>query len=129
LQVATQDRAFTRFAQYWLPVLAYVAVIFGLSAQPNLVVPLHFPNADKVAHLLEYSVLGILTVRALRSTRWLAGALAGGLVALSLGMLVGASDETFQRLIPGRESSALDFLADTVGLTLAQVLYLAVRRG
>ena len=117
-----------RVAGAWLPVLAYVALIFGLSSQPRLQSPFHFANGDKVAHTLEYGGLGFLLVRALRKHgRWSAP-LAGGLLALAIGMAIGGVDENYQRLIPGRECSTLDWLADSGGLTLAQLAYLAIRQ-
>ena len=48
------------FVRFWLPVVAYVGLIFTLSAQPGLQPPMHFQYADKVAHICEYGVLGFL---------------------------------------------------------------------
>ncbi len=123
-----RHRAKNVFLRYWLPVLLYVGVIFALSSQPNLQPPLHFTYADKVAHLCEYGILGVLLARAVRGMARLDWALTAALLALLLGMVVGISDELFQSLIPGRESSAFDFLADTAGLVLAQLIYVAVVR-
>jgi VanZ family protein len=109
-------------------VLAYVSLIFFVSSRPHLRTPLKFRNADKLAHVVEYGGLGVLAARALGSTARFHGALRGGSVALVLGMAVGASDEVFQAGIPGRESSVFDFLADSTGLILALLLYLALRR-
>ena len=50
------------------------------------------------------------------------------LLALSFGILVGTGDEYFQSFVPGRQSSPFDLLADTVGLILAQLVYLAFTR-
>ena len=54
---------FKLFILFWAPVLLYVSVIFGLSAQPNLKPPLSFENADKFFHMLEYGGLGFLLAR------------------------------------------------------------------
>ena len=113
----------SRFTRYWLPVLVYVAVIFSLSAQPNLKPPLPFPNSDKLLHLLEYGVLGLLLTRALRARLPARRPLAVAVVALALGSAVGAADETFQRSVPGRQSSAFDWAADTAGVALAQAAF------
>ena len=43
-------------------------------------------------------------------------------------MAVGASDEIFQSFVPGRDSSVYDFLADSGGVLLAQLLYLFFAR-
>ena len=119
---------FHRFMRYWLPVLVYLTVIFSVSAQPNLQTPMPFRNSDKLWHLLEYAGLGLLLGRALRAG--LRGRVALVVVAASLaiGSLIGAADETFQRNIPGRVSSALDWAADTVGVALAQGLILWLGR-
>ena len=115
------------FLWYWLPVFGYVALIFVLSAQPNLQSPFHFQNGDKLAHVLEYGGLGILLARALHGARPASAALAVSLTALLIGMAIGISDELFQAHVPGRDSNPLDFLADTTGLVLAQVLFLAAQ--
>jgi len=111
------------FFQFWLPLLAYVALIFTLSAQPYLKPPLQFENSDKVMHLLEYGGLGILLLRVVRSSQPRRGLAA--IAALAIGMALGALDEKFQAFIPGRDSSVFDWLADSVGVGLAQVLGLA----
>ena len=116
------------FLSAWLPVFAYIAVIFILSSQPGLKPPFRWANGDKLAHTLEYGGLGFLLVRALRSGPTAMGPVAGGVLALVIGMTVGATDETYQRFVPGRESSVLDWFADTGGLILAQLAWLALKR-
>lgn len=112
-----------RFVTHWLPVLLYLAMIFMLSSQPHLAPPLHFSNADKLFHLMEYGGLGVLLAR-------LIGALRGGpfrvgvaLVALAVGSAVGATDECYQSIVPGRQSSVFDWMADTSGCALAQLAW------
>lgn len=113
---------------YWLPVLAYVILIFSLSSIPNLAPPFHFRNSDKMVHVMEYSILGFLLTRALRTIPAWQGAAAGAGLALLIGSAVGALDEIFQKGTPGRESSPFDWIADTLGLTLAFLLYLWYQR-
>ncbi len=116
------------FVQYWLPVLLYVCLIFALSSQSNLKPPLDFAYSDKLAHALEYAILGLLLARAVRAAAMLEWPLTAALLALSLGMIVGVADELFQSAIPGRDSSAFDFMADAVGLALGQLVYVALAR-
>ena len=115
---------FQLFLWFWVPVLAYVAVIFSLSAQPNLSPPLKFDNADKLMHMIEYGVLGFLLSRALRATARIRRALWVALIVVAIGALIGMSDELFQSTVPGRDSSVQDWLADFTGLLFAQLVYL-----
>ena len=119
---------FMMFLLYWLPVLAYITVIITLSAQPYLEPPIKFQNADKFYHVLEYFGLGVLVARAIRATMRLSLPLFAALIALSIGIVVGTGDEYFQSFIPGRQSSAFDLLADTIGLLVAQLVYLVFAR-
>lgn len=116
------------FARYWLPVLAYVSLIFVLSAQPGLHPPVKFQNSDKLAHMVEYGVLGWFLVRALRAALPARSWVFTSMLALGLGLVIGAGDEIFQSFVPGRDSTVFDWLADGTGLTFAQLAYLAVAR-
>ena len=124
-----ERRFFALFMGFWLPVLLYLSLIYWLSAQPHLQVPLHFRNSDKVAHVAEYLVLGLLTVRALRATLRVSRPLFAALMAIAFVMLAGASDEYHQSFVPGRTCDFFDFVADTVGGTLAQFLYVFFVKG
>ncbi|HEY6193413.1 MAG TPA: VanZ family protein [Candidatus Eisenbacteria bacterium] len=117
------------FLTRWLPVLAYVALVFTLSAQPNLSVPGTFRYRDKVAHLLEYGGLAWLVQRAARDTWPGAGPARRALVALLAVTVIGACDERSQRGVPGRDSSVYDWLADTTGASLATALSAVLSRG
>lgn len=122
------ERTFQLLARYWLPVLAYVTLIFVLSAQPGLRPPVPWEGSDKLAHLLEYAGLGIVLVRAIRGTSRFHGTFSGPVVVLVLGMLVGVADELFQATVANRDSSVMDFIADTAGLVLSQMVYLMFKR-
>jgi len=116
------------FAWTWLPILAYVALIFTLSSQQNLAPPFHFSEGDKLAHTLEYGGLGMLLARGIRKRTRLKGPLAGGLAAVLVGFLIAAADEFWQAHVPGRNSNVLDWFADANGLVLAQLAFLAIRQ-
>lgn len=111
------------FARFWLPALAYMGLIFTLSAQPHLTPPLRFFGADKVYHALEYFVLGLLVVRALRATRPVARYRTLAFGAVLVVALYAASDELHQYLVPGRSCDAFDWLADVTGGILAPLAY------
>jgi len=124
-----ERKFFILFMGFWLPVLAYVTTIFALSAQPNFTPPLRFTSADKLLHLGEYLVLGILLVRALRATLRVSRPLFAAVIAISAVVVIGAADENFQRLIPGRQCELLDFLADVSGGTIGQFVYVLFVKG
>jgi VanZ family protein len=105
----------------WLPVAGFVALIFFLSAQPYLAIPGTFEYRDKVAHMLEYGILGLLVWRAARHTWPAQKPLNRAILVLLAVSALGACDEKFQASIPGRESSIYDWLADTTGALLAQL--------
>lgn len=100
----------------WLPVLAWMGLIFFLSAQPDLPRP---PGGvlvlllSSLAHVVEYGVLAVLVARALGPgpRAWPA--------ALALVLLYALSDELHQAFVPGRTPDAWDIAADAAGALLA----------
>ena len=118
-----QRRFFILFMGFWLPALVYVTAIFALSSQSYLRPPLQLNLSDKVIHVAEYLVLGLLLVRALRATLRVSRPLFAAMIAIGLVVLVGAADEYYQSFIPGRTSDVLDFTADVVGGAIAQWAY------
>jgi len=110
------------FLRYWLPVFAYIALIFTLSSIHGASIPTFGPGVDKLEHLLEYSLFGLLAGRAIRFTlgptkRRLAAAVA----TMGMGAMVGALDELYQRGVPGRSSDVRDWIVD-VGAVAITVL-------
>ena len=107
---------------YWVPVALYAGAIFFLSAQSHP--EEHLPSfllkdvSDKVLHAVEYAVLGGLCYRAFRwglSEQMAARAL---IIAIVTASLYGVTDEVHQLFVPFRESSWLDWLADTIGAAI-----------
>ncbi len=110
------------FFHYWLPVVLYVGLIFSASSIPGRDVPVLFPYMDKLEHLAEYSLFGLLLGRAFRFT---VGGQRGRLWAFAtvgLGGTVGALDELYQRLTPGRMSDVRDWAVDFTAVLLAVLL-------
>ncbi len=114
--------AFRQLLWYWLPVLIYISLIFYFSSLSNPPAPLHFPNADKVEHLCEYGLFGLLLGRAIRHSLAPYSALAAVVMTVALVMIVGASDEYYQRFVPGRDSDPLDWATDSTAGLLSQLL-------
>ena len=100
----------------WGPVLAWMLVIYAISSIGNL------PKVDrgpidtlmhKSAHLLEYAILAVLLVRAMRSDRPIGRREI--VIALIVVALYGASDEWHQSFVNGRDSEAWTVGLDTIG--------------
>lgn len=103
----------------WLWPLAVAAAVFWASSHSRLAAPEFtswMENFDKLVHFSVYGLLATLTLRVTRgrSAPW---------VALVVVSLFGVSDEWHQSFVPGRASSAADWVADTLGAALAVSLY------
>ena len=133
-------------AWYWLPPLAWMAVIWGGSSDLGSadrtlglvawLVQTLFPGATpaqvalahgvirKVGHLAEYAILAALWFRALRSALrlepgWSAFAALGVSVAWAI------TDELHQAFVPSRTASPVDVVIDTTGALLAVLTFYA----
>ena len=107
------------FSRYWLPVLAYIALIFLVSSIHGNAIPSPFPYVDKVAHLMEYGLLGLLAGRAIRFTMSGRSALVIAIATILFGSLIGAIDENYQRFTPGRDCDFMDWVTDTFAVALS----------
>ena len=118
------------FLRYWLPVLVYVAIIFAVSSIANLTPPVRWKNADKLSHLIEYSALGFLLVRAFFGSRIFAGAPALRAAGRSRpGWRRGWPTRSSRPGSSGRVSSVEDFRADALGVLIGTVVYAAGQAG
>lgn len=128
------------FARYWLPALAWMALIWALSTDvgsaehtSGILLPLLtwlLPGANpsqlglahgmirKLGHVTEYAVLALLWLRALRAERRLALATSAW-VALAVAVAWAILDELHQATVGTRTPSAADVVIDAVGATLA----------
>ena len=120
-----------RFLWCWLPPLAWMALIFVLSAQPDL------PGAPgpwldtllkKTGHALSYGLLAWLYWRALRQRFQATATLR--VVSAGLAVAYALSDEYHQTFVPGRNGRLSDVVVDGVGASAAMWLdcWLARRR-
>jgi VanZ family protein len=113
------------FVLVWGPFLAALAFVFWLSSMSSV------PGAeyfwDKLLHATGYAGLGVLALRAFH----------GGLSPLRLKptlwatltvVLWAISDEIHQSFVPGRDATAGDVVADTVGFGLSVLLVLGATR-
>ena len=100
----------------WLPLVGWMALIFLLSAQPDLPQPesgcldLLISNG---AHIFVFGVLAFLWARALGERPH------GLLLAFALSLVFALSDEFHQSFVPGRCADPLDLVWDALGAALA----------
>jgi len=109
----------------YAPALAVMALIFGLSAQPDLSSGLGAWDTllRKLAHVTIYAVLWLTVARA---TQW-----RQPLLATVIALLYAISDEVHQSFVAGRHGTPVDVAIDAVGIGLAILAwaYAARRRG
>jgi len=142
-------RPASEIARAWLWVVAWIAVVqifasgsFSASETSRFIGPLLrwlFPNADaesvatahfairKAGHLVEYAILALLTLRALRSSfdrplAWLAAA------SLVLALVVAVVDESRQAAAANRTGALSDVALDIAGAASALALAGTARR-
>jgi len=100
-------------AGLWVPVFAYMALIFAISAQPDP--PLPSQVSDKQGHSLGYMGLTITVGRALAGGAASGATLPVAAGAWAIAATYAASDEWHQSFVPGRTSDFRDWLADAAG--------------
>jgi len=114
----------TRSSTYWnwLPAVAWAGVIFWLSGrsdikEPGIWLPPHF---DKLVHFGLYAILAGWCYLAARRGGWSANTAA--FLAMALASAYGITDEWHQSMVPGRDVSIWDWVADTAGGATAWLL-------
>jgi hypothetical protein len=113
-----------KWIKWWLPVLVWMGVIFAgssIGSLPRVGGKITDGMAHRVAHVLEFTVLGVLTLRALSKDKSLTKREI--IMALIIVALYGASDEFHQRFTPGRSSEASAVLFDVAGGALGVWVY------
>lgn len=108
----------------WVPVLAYMGLLFMLSAQPAGTGPGFFPAwiaeaPDWLQHGIAYAGLALVTLRATSSGRWRGVTSRAVAAAWAIALVYGASDEWHQSFVPGRVPDLGDVAADAAGAALA----------
>jgi VanZ family protein len=103
----------------WAPVVLWAAVIFALSAVPNLSTDLGVWDTilRKCAHAAEYAVLALLLFRALGRE----------LPVFLIGLAYAVTDELHQEFVRGRHASPFDVAMDAAGLALGLLILHATR--
>ena len=116
---------------YWVPVGLYAGAIFYFSAQshPEDQLPsfLFKQISDKVLHAVAYGILSLLCDLAFRRAAGPAAARQAVVLAIVTASLYGITDEVHQSFVPLRDSSWLDWLADTIGAAVGAVSWRFIR--
>ena len=98
--------------------ILYMALILTLSSLPAQTLPKTWLlNWDKLIHLIQYFILGVLAMKSLKKINF-----NSVILVIIFGMLFGSIDEFLQSFISGRFSSVLDVLADTIGTAIGALL-------
>ena len=107
-------RAWRTLLSAWVPVVAWAALIFAFSAQPNLT---FVPDAGldfvvrKVGHMVVFGVLALVAWRAIARDDALAASVGMGDRADVLCTPI--SDELHQGFVAGRQASVVDLAIDS----------------
>ncbi|MBP9854883.1 MAG: VanZ family protein [Candidatus Omnitrophica bacterium] len=114
------------FIRFWFPVILYSGIIFYVSSINDLAAPPTIAFSDKLCHLIEYGLFGLLLARAVNNTK--PGMDQWTLIVISLvgALLYGLSDEFHQSFVPGRSVELFDLLADALGGFLGGLTYTCI---
>ncbi|OIO38580.1 MAG: hypothetical protein AUJ72_02330 [Candidatus Omnitrophica bacterium CG1_02_46_14] len=110
----------------WIYVAAYAVVIFFISSIPGSSPVLQTVEKfiwDKLLHLLEYSILGILLVRALVLGAKVHPLKSWVFTAFVFGSLYAVVDEWHQSFVPMRDMNIYDWMADSMGVFIGASIY------
>jgi VanZ family protein len=86
------------------------------------------PYLDKVLHFLAYALLGILFLRAFKTSRIKNNVKLMLILSILLSFLYGVSDEIHQYFVPYRNADLMDVLADMFGAITGVYIYQAIAR-
>ena len=101
----------------WGPVVAYMALIFALSAMSSP--PSPGPINDKVLHFGFYGGLAAVTLRATAGGRLAGLTWTAAAAAWAIATAYGVTDEFHQRFVPYRSADVADLVADSLGAAVA----------
>ena len=124
LSTATEKRKFSwqKLYSYWFPLFSYMGLIFYTSSIPEerLIIP-EIWNIDKVIHIVEYGILGVLWFRVI-GLAWEKSQKVV-IIAFTITFLYGISDEFHQYFVPGRNADIYDAIANGIGAWLGIWFY------
>ena len=123
------ENSFRYFISYWLPVIAYCALIYIQSSRPSPENLPAIPYLDKLLHVAAYALLGALFCRALSASSLGKYPTLVAVISILLATLYGAGDELHQHFVPFRSAEPMDVLADFLGSSLGVLFYRKLAAG
>lgn len=111
-----------------LPAIAIALAIFVLSSKSSLPLPQTIKNIDKVMHFIAFFSLAISFCLWFSFETWKTKTLRTAFLVLAFVSLYGALDEFHQVFVPYRVASVSDWIADTLGASLAVLIFSFVSR-
>jgi len=117
-----------RIALAWGLTAFYMTAVWFLSSQSlELPTAILLPGYDKGAHLIEYTLLGILVASAALRTWPQRSLIQLVIITVLITAAWGTLDELHQAFVPGRSSDAFDLVADVIGGLCGAAMRLGVR--
>jgi len=98
-----------------------MALIFILSSGSLPAIHVPFPHPDKIAHFCVYGALAFLLGRAAQWS-WGWSWKKAACFAIIVSSVYGITDEWHQSYVPGRSVEVADWMADTIGAAVGQVV-------
>lgn len=118
-----------KFLKFWLPIIAWMGVIFTLSSIPDLKTDLKEDFVlRKIAHISEFAILTFLLFRAIIIDRPKINKAI--IYSLIIALFYAFSDEFHQSFVKGRECSFRDVGIDSIGVLITiSLCYIKNRKG
>lgn len=130
IEYAGKNNLYFQIIFYYFPWISVLFLIFSLSSQPAANLPrVENIYLDKIAHIVEYFILGLCTLRvfglwteSLRSPRS-SDKNVLYLILFFFVLLFGFGDELHQTSVEGRTFDLIDLTMDGVGVLLVIILH------
>lgn len=104
----------------WIQLFAFIVIIYFVSSIDGSTLPeVNKFCLDKVAHFIEYGILTLLVVRAVKGSFPRFGLLGASVFAAVFVLAFAFMDERHQIMTPNRTCSFADFIADFIGSSVA----------
>lgn len=106
-----------------MPLYFYAGLIFFISSIPKPLPRLPILHLDKILHLIEYAIFGLLAARAFKNSNRKSFVENFKTLAILAAVLYGISDEFHQHFVSMRKFSVADMIADGIGGVLGAFYY------